>query len=109
MIHELNDLLLAILKMGIGDKDKPITVEDIGAELILCFKRLKMKSTKNEENEELEEHGLFNVQFKGKCRNCRRIGQKSFQRKNPSSHNVGNNGDTNVGNYCSLCRANRER
>jgi hypothetical protein len=37
-----------------------------------------MRSTKNEENEELEEHALFSGQFKGNCRNCGRIGHKSF-------------------------------
>jgi hypothetical protein len=44
------------LEKRIGNKDKPLTVEDIRAELILCFERLNMKSTKNDDNEELEKH-----------------------------------------------------
>jgi hypothetical protein len=37
-----------------------------------------MKSTKNEENEELEVHELFSGHFKSKCRNCGQISHKSF-------------------------------
>jgi hypothetical protein len=76
MIHVLNnipteyDLQLSLLEKRIGDKDKPLTVEEIRADLSLCFERLNMKSKKNEENEELEEYALFSGQFKGKCRNC---------------------------------------
>jgi hypothetical protein len=72
MIYVLNnlpteyDFQLVLLEKRIGDKDKPLTVEEIRAELILRFETLKMKSTKNEENEELEEHALFSCQFKGK-------------------------------------------
>jgi hypothetical protein len=57
-----------------------------------------MKSTKNEENEHLEE------QFKGKCRNCERIVHMLFQCKNHSSHSCGNDNITTGGNYCSYCR-----
>jgi hypothetical protein len=65
MMHVLNnlptdyDLQLALLEKRIRDKDKPLTIEEIRAELSLCFERLKIKSTKNEENEELEEHAWF--------------------------------------------------
>jgi hypothetical protein len=44
----------------------PSTVEEIRDKMSLSFERLNMKSTKNEDNEELEEHGLFSGQFKGK-------------------------------------------
>jgi hypothetical protein len=62
------------LEKRIGDKDKPLIVEEIRAVLTLRFERLKMKSRKNQENEELKEHGLFTGQLKDKCRNCGRIG-----------------------------------
>jgi hypothetical protein len=88
MIHVLNnlpteyDLQLALLEKRIEDKDKPLTAEEIRAELSLRLERLNVKSTKDEENEELEENALFSGRFKGKCRNCGRIGHKSFQYKN---------------------------
>jgi hypothetical protein len=63
----------------------------------LHFKRLNMKSMKNEKNEEFDDHALFNGQFKGKCRNCGLIGHMSFQ------CNGGNNGNMTEGNYCSYC------
>jgi hypothetical protein len=53
MIHVLNHILtecnlqLALLEKRIGDKAKPLTVEEIRAELILRFERLNLKSTKN--------------------------------------------------------------
>jgi hypothetical protein len=102
MIHVWNhlpmecNLQFALLEKRIGEKDKPLTVEEIRAELSL-------RSEINEDNEELEEHELFCGQFKGKCRNCRQIGQKLFQCKNRSSHNDGNNNNTTGGNYCSYC------
>jgi hypothetical protein len=36
---------------------------------------------------------LFRGQFKGKYRNCVLVGHKSFQYKNRSNHNGGNNGN----------------
>jgi hypothetical protein len=113
MINVLNnlpteyDLQLALLEERIGDKDKPLTAKEITAELSLSFERLKIKSTKIEENEESEEYVLFRGQFKGKCRNCGRIGHKLFQCENSSSHNGGNNGNTTGGYYCSYFRKNK--
>jgi hypothetical protein len=110
MIHVLNDLpmeydiQLALLEKRIVDKDKPLTVEEMREESSLIFERLNMKSTKNKEDEELEEHTLFSSQFKGKCRNRGQIGHKLFQCKNCSSHNGKNNGYTTGGNYCFYCR-----
>jgi hypothetical protein len=113
MIHLLNnipteyDLQLALLERRLDDKDTPLTVEEIRAELSLHFERLNMKSTTIDENEELEVHALFRGQFKGKFRNCGRIGHKSFQCKNRSSHNDGNNSNTTGGNIA-LIVANRD-
>jgi hypothetical protein len=65
---------------------------------------MNIKSTKNEDNEELEENALCSGHFKGKCRNYEQIGHKLSQCKHQSSHNVGNNDKTIGGKYCSYCR-----
>jgi Reverse transcriptase (RNA-dependent DNA polymerase) len=111
MIHILNnltadyDLQLALLERRIGDKDNPLTVEEIRAELSLRFERLTNNLSNNDDNEEAEEMALFGGQFKGKCRNCGKIGHKSFQCKGPANYNGGNNGGTTTGGiYCTYCR-----
>jgi hypothetical protein len=109
MIHVLNsltseyDLQLALLEKRVGDRDRLLTVEKIRADFSLLFERLHAKSTKTEESEELKVQALFRGQFKGKCRNCERIGHMSFQCKNRWRHNGGNNGSTTGRNYCSYC------
>jgi hypothetical protein len=40
------NLQLALLEKSIGDKDKPLTVEEMRAELSLRFERLNMKPSK---------------------------------------------------------------
>jgi hypothetical protein len=84
MVHVLKNLTsdyelqLALMEKRIGEKEKPLTVEEIRAELSLHCERLRMNSTKNGDVEELEEHSLFSGQSKGKCRNCGVIGYKLF-------------------------------
>jgi hypothetical protein len=62
MIHVFNnlstkyDLQLDLLESRIGDKDKPLTVEETRTELSLRFEKSKMNSKKNEEIEYLENH-----------------------------------------------------
>jgi hypothetical protein len=107
MIHILNnltsyyDLQLALMKRRVGDTDKPLTVEEVRGELNLRFESLNMKTSRNEEGEALEEQALISGQFEGKCRNCGQVGHKSFQCKNRSSHNCGNNGNGTGTNLCS--------
>jgi hypothetical protein len=40
----------------VGDAEKPLTVEEIKAELSLQFERLNMNANGNKEGEVLEEH-----------------------------------------------------
>jgi hypothetical protein len=50
MIHILNDLnsdydrQLALMESGVGDANKPLTVEEVRGKLNLSFERLKMKA-----------------------------------------------------------------
>jgi hypothetical protein len=110
MIHKLNnltsdhDLQFALMERRVGDADKPLTIEEGRGELNLRFERLNMKTSRNEKREVLEEKALFSGQFKGKCRNCGQVGHNSFQCKNSSNHNGGNNGNGTEANLCSYCR-----
>jgi hypothetical protein len=87
------DLQLALMETKVGDADKTFTAEEVREELNLRFERLNTKISRNEEGEGWEEQALFSGQFKRKYRNCGQVGHKSFQCKNRSKHNGGNNGN----------------
>jgi gag-polypeptide of LTR copia-type len=126
MIHILNNLTsdyelqLALMERRIGDKEKPLTVDEIRDELNLCFERLSMKSASNNESDVLEEQALFSGRFKGVCQNCGMIGHKSvnnnkrrsinnrFSHENNNNNFSGNNSGNNDRNtlskfYCTYC------
>jgi hypothetical protein len=68
------------LERRIGDEKDLLTVSEIKSELSLRFERLNNHS--NIDNGEVsDEMALHSGQFKGKCRNCGKIGQKLFQYK----------------------------
>ena len=69
----------------------------------LHFERLN--NNLNDENGEVsEEMTFYGGHFRGKCRNCGKIGHKSFQCKNRGNQNGGNNGgNTTGGVYCNYC------
>jgi hypothetical protein len=109
MIHVLNnlksdyDLQVALLERRIGDVEQPLTVSEIRAELSLRFERITNNSNKDN-GDNLEEMAFYGGQFKGKCRNCGKIGHKLFQCKNRGHQNGNNNGGNSAGgifgNYC---------
>jgi hypothetical protein len=89
----------------VGDSEKPLSIEEIKAELGLHFERLNVSSNQSNENVVLEEHALFSGQYKGKCRNCGQIGHKAVQSKKKQFNHVGNKGNMTEGNYCTyFCR-----
>jgi gag-polypeptide of LTR copia-type len=87
MIHVLNNLTtdynlqLALMEKRVGDSEKPLSIEEIKAELSLCFERLNVSSNESNENVVLEEHALLSGQYKGKCRKCGQIDHKAAQCK----------------------------
>jgi len=87
MIHILNnltadyDLQLALLEKRIGDKERPLTVDEIRAELSLRFERLTMKSARNEDGEVLEERALLAVSLKVNAEIVDRLGTSHFSAK----------------------------
>jgi hypothetical protein len=87
MIHVLNnltpdyDLQVSFLERRIGDEKDPLTVSEIRSELSLRLERLNNYS--NIDNTEASEVlAIYGGHFKGKCRNCGKIGHKLFQCKN---------------------------
>jgi hypothetical protein len=59
----------------------PLTIDELKEELSLTYERLLMKSETAKVNNLGEEKALVVTQFKGKCRNCGRIGHKLAQCK----------------------------
>jgi hypothetical protein len=93
-----------LLERRIGDVEQHITVSEIRAELSLQFER--MNNNLNKDNgDNSEEMAFFGGQFKGKCRNCGKIGHKSFHCKNRGNQNGNNNGGNSTGGiFCNYCR-----
>jgi hypothetical protein len=109
MIHVLTnltsdyDLQVALLERRIGDVEQPLTVSEIRAELSLRSERINNNSNKDN-GDNAEEMAFFGGQFKGKCRNCGKIGHKSFQCKNRGNQNGNNNGGNLTGGiFCNYC------
>ena len=66
-------LQMLLLEKQIGNKDNPLSIEELKEELNLRFERLSTS-----QNDNLgEESALFTSQFKGKCRNCGKFGHKA--------------------------------
>jgi hypothetical protein len=98
---------VALLERRIGDVEQPLTVSEIRAELSLRFERINNNSNKDN-GENSEEMAFYGGQFKGKCRNCGKIGQKLFQCKNRGNQNGGNNGGNTTGGIFVTIAASRD-
>jgi gag-polypeptide of LTR copia-type len=67
------ELQMLLLEKQIGNKENPLSIEDLKEELNQQFERLSTS-----QNDNLgEESALFTSQFKGKCRNCGKFGHKA--------------------------------
>jgi Zinc knuckle len=64
-------------KKQIGNKDNPFSIEDLKEVLNLQFERLSTDQSDNLG----KESALFTSQFKGKCRNCGKLGHIAAQCK----------------------------
>jgi hypothetical protein len=91
------------MEKRVGDSEKPLTIEEVKAELSLHFERLNLSSNQSNENVVLEEHVLFSGQSKRKCHNCSQIGHNAAQCKKKHFNHVGNNRNMTEGNYCTCC------
>jgi hypothetical protein len=72
--YELQTLLL---EKRIGSKENPLSVDESKKELSLRYERLLMKTEAAKINDLGEEKSLVVSPFKGKCRNCGKIGHKA--------------------------------
>jgi hypothetical protein len=72
---------LALFEKRIGDNERPLTIDEIKAELRLCFEILSMKSARNEDGEVVEEHALLAVSLKVNAKIVDRLGTSHFSAK----------------------------
>jgi hypothetical protein len=77
-LTEEYELQMLLLEKRIVDVNNPLTIEELREELTLRFERLTSKTDSAKLKRSLDEKGLFMGQFKGKCRNCGKLGQKCY-------------------------------
>ena len=75
------ELQMTLMEKRIGNKENPLTIDELKEDLNLRFERLSSKSESTRNDDYGEEKALFVTQFKGKCRNCGKLGHKSAQCK----------------------------
>ena len=59
------------------NKETLLPIEELKEELSLRFERLSMKSESSKDEDLRVEKALTATQFKGKCRNCGKLGHKA--------------------------------
>jgi hypothetical protein len=72
---------MLLLEKRIGNKENPLTIDELNEDLSIRYERLLMKTETSKINKLGEEKALVATQFKGKCRNCDKIGHKVVQCK----------------------------
>ena len=91
------ELQVLILEKHIGNKESPLTIEELKEELNLRFERLSSKMESIKKLEPGEDKALFTTQFKGEYRNCGKLGHKAAQCK---SKQVKEEKNDIICNYC---------
>jgi len=72
---------MLLLEKRIGDERNPLTIEELKEELTLRYERMASKTDHTKIKGSIEEKALFMGHFKGKCRNCGKLGHKASQCK----------------------------
>jgi hypothetical protein len=91
------ELQMLLLEKRTGSKENPLNIDELKEELSLRYERLLMKTETAKTNDLGEEKALVVTQFKGKCRNCGKIGHKAAQCKSKQMTEERND---IVCNYC---------
>jgi hypothetical protein len=72
---------MTLMEKRIGNKENQLSIDELKEDLNLRYERLLSKSESTRNDDYCQEKALFVTQFKGKCRNCGKLGQKSAQCK----------------------------
>jgi hypothetical protein len=75
--YELQKLLM---ENRIGNKESPLSINEIQVELSLRCERLSLVSEATNDIDLTEKNSLFNTQCKGKCQNCEKMDHKATDR-----------------------------
>jgi hypothetical protein len=70
---------MTLMEKHIGDKLNPLSIDELKEDLTQRYERLSLNSESTRNEDFGEEKALFTTQFKGKCRNCCKLGHKSAQ------------------------------
>jgi hypothetical protein len=88
---------MLLLEKRIGSKENPLPIDELKEELSLRYERLLMKTETAKISDLGEKKALVVPQFKGKCRNCGKIGHKAAQCKSKQMREERNEV---IYNYC---------
>jgi hypothetical protein len=70
------ELQMTLMEKRIGNRENPLTIDELKEDLNLRYERISFKSESTRNDNYGEEKALFVTQFKGKCRNCGKLGHK---------------------------------
>ena len=74
-------LQMTLMEKRLVNKENLLSIDELKYDLNLRNERLSSKSESAKNDDCGKEKALFTTQFKGKCRNCGKLGHKSAQCK----------------------------